>query len=155
MTVHDLGCNRKLIFNFQQMYIFFHWVKYLFWKIDIHEFYFNGKTFSRQSFTLDASFQEFVNSPCMTEIKERSCFIHIDVPGHADNEETLPDSWVYSFFKLFILKFVPIYFLDSKCLYLVLVLHIHHWKHLVKIWWLYWISCTWNTSLDWERYFIE
>jgi hypothetical protein len=39
-----------------------------------------------------SSFQEFVNSPCMTEIKERSCFIHIDVPGHADNAATLPES---------------------------------------------------------------
>lgn len=38
------------------------------------------------------SFQEFVNSPCMTEIKERSCFIHIDVSGHADNAESLPDT---------------------------------------------------------------
>ncbi|XP_055317310.1 uncharacterized protein ZK1073.1 isoform X2 [Sitodiplosis mosellana] len=41
------------------------------------------------------SFQEFVNSPCMTEIKERSCFIHIDVPGHADNADKLPDSFVF------------------------------------------------------------
>ncbi|XP_004537041.1 uncharacterized protein ZK1073.1 isoform X6 [Ceratitis capitata] len=41
------------------------------------------------------SFQEFVNSPCMTEIKERSCFIHIDVPGHADNAEPLPDSFQF------------------------------------------------------------
>ncbi|XP_055923839.1 uncharacterized protein ZK1073.1 isoform X3 [Eupeodes corollae] len=41
------------------------------------------------------SFQEFVNSPCMTEIKERSCFIHIDVPGHADGAEALPDSFQF------------------------------------------------------------
>ncbi|XP_039956537.1 uncharacterized protein ZK1073.1 isoform X7 [Bactrocera neohumeralis] len=41
------------------------------------------------------SFQEFVSSPCMTEIKERSCFIHIDVPGHADNAEALPDSFQF------------------------------------------------------------
>ena len=40
---------------------------------------------------LDASFQDFVNSPCMTEIKERSCFIHVDVPGHADNSGALSD----------------------------------------------------------------
>lgn len=39
----------------------------------------------------DNSFQEFVNSPCMTEIKERSCFIHIDVPGHDENADKLPD----------------------------------------------------------------
>lgn len=39
----------------------------------------------------DASFKDFVNSPCMTEIKERSCFIHVDVPGHADNAAALPD----------------------------------------------------------------
>ncbi|KAI8129471.1 Exocyst complex component 4 [Lucilia cuprina] len=41
------------------------------------------------------SFQEFVNSPCMTEIKERSCFIHIDVPGHADNADALPESFQF------------------------------------------------------------
>ncbi|KAJ6636223.1 Sulfoquinovosidase [Pseudolycoriella hygida] len=41
------------------------------------------------------SFQEFVNSPCMTEIKERSCFIHIDVSGHADNAGALPDSFQF------------------------------------------------------------
>lgn len=41
------------------------------------------------------SFQEFVNSPCMTEIKERSCFIHIDVPGHADGAGPLPDSFQF------------------------------------------------------------
>lgn len=42
----------------------------------------------------DASFQDFVNSPCMTEIKERSCFIHVDVPGHADNAAPLAEKWV-------------------------------------------------------------
>ncbi|XP_017465858.1 PREDICTED: uncharacterized protein ZK1073.1 isoform X2 [Rhagoletis zephyria] len=41
------------------------------------------------------SFQEFVSSPCMTEIKERSCFIHIDVPGHADNADPLPDNFQF------------------------------------------------------------
>lgn len=52
---------------------------------------FNGKIFV-SLLQLDTSFQEFVNSPCMTEIKERSCFIHVDVPGHADNADKLPDS---------------------------------------------------------------
>lgn len=42
-----------------------------------------------------ASFQDFVNSPCMTEIKERSCFIHVDVPGHADNSGPLSDNFVF------------------------------------------------------------
>ncbi|XP_037949274.1 uncharacterized protein ZK1073.1 isoform X2 [Teleopsis dalmanni] len=41
------------------------------------------------------SFQEFVSSPCMTEIKERSCFIHIDVPGHGDNADPLLDSFQF------------------------------------------------------------
>ncbi|XP_030565322.1 exocyst complex component 4 isoform X2 [Drosophila novamexicana] len=41
------------------------------------------------------SFQEFVSSPCMTEIKERSCFIHVDVPGHADNAEALSDGFPF------------------------------------------------------------
>lgn len=45
-------------------------------------------------YCIDTSFQEFVSSPCMTEIKERSCFIHVDAPGHADNTENLPDSYV-------------------------------------------------------------
>jgi protein NDRG1 len=31
----------------------------------------------------------------MMEIKERSCFIHIDVPGHADNAQTLADSFQF------------------------------------------------------------
>lgn len=30
----------------------------------------------------------------MTEIKERSCFIHVDVPGHADNAAPLAEKWV-------------------------------------------------------------
>ncbi|XP_070493095.1 uncharacterized protein ZK1073.1 isoform X5 [Chironomus tepperi] len=42
-----------------------------------------------------ASFQDFVNSPCMTEIKERSCFIHVDVPGHADNSGALSDNFTF------------------------------------------------------------
>uniref|UniRef100_U5EZT5 N-myc downstream regulated n=1 Tax=Corethrella appendiculata TaxID=1370023 RepID=U5EZT5_9DIPT len=41
------------------------------------------------------SFEEFVNSACMIEIKERSCFIHIDVPGHADSAQTLPDNFQF------------------------------------------------------------
>jgi Ndr family. len=31
----------------------------------------------------------------MSEIKERSIFIHIDVPGHEDNAPNLPDRYVY------------------------------------------------------------
>lgn len=42
-----------------------------------------------------ASFEEFVNSACMIEIKERSCFIHIDVPGHADNAPNLADNFQF------------------------------------------------------------
>lgn len=41
---------------------------------------------------LDIMFENFVNQPCMSEIKDRSIFIHIDVPGHEDNADTLPDS---------------------------------------------------------------
>uniref|UniRef100_A0A6E8VCL9 N-myc downstream regulated n=1 Tax=Anopheles coluzzii TaxID=1518534 RepID=A0A6E8VCL9_ANOCL len=44
--------------------------------------------------TNHSSFEEFVNSACMIEIKERSCFIHIDVPGHADNAPNLADQLV-------------------------------------------------------------
>lgn len=48
----------------------------------------NSIQFPTQS---DSSFQDFVNSPCMSEIKERSCFIHIDVPGHEDRAAALSD----------------------------------------------------------------
>uniref|UniRef100_A0A1B6CBP4 AB hydrolase-1 domain-containing protein n=1 Tax=Clastoptera arizonana TaxID=38151 RepID=A0A1B6CBP4_9HEMI len=41
------------------------------------------------------SFQDFVNRPCMSDIKERSIFIHVDVPGHEDNADTLPDSYQF------------------------------------------------------------
>ncbi|XP_052868533.1 uncharacterized protein ZK1073.1 isoform X6 [Anopheles cruzii] len=45
--------------------------------------------------TNHSSFEEFVNSACMIEIKERSCFIHIDVPGHADNAPNLADTFQF------------------------------------------------------------
>ena len=32
--------------------------------------------------------------PCMQEIKDRSVFIHVDVPGHEDNAETLSEKYV-------------------------------------------------------------
>lgn len=41
---------------------------------------------------LDIVFENFVNQPCMSEIKDRSIFVHIDVPGHEENADTLPDS---------------------------------------------------------------
>lgn len=58
-------------------------------------------TLNDNFFTLikDASFQDFVNSPSMSEIKERSCFIHVDVPGHADNSGPLADKWVALIFE--------------------------------------------------------
>lgn len=37
----------------------------------------------------DYSIEEFIKQPCMNEIRERSIFIHVDVPGHEDNAETL------------------------------------------------------------------
>ncbi|VVC90219.1 uncharacterized protein ZK1073.1 isoform X9 [Leptidea sinapis] len=38
---------------------------------------------------------DFVNSPAMSEIKERSCFIHVDVPGHEENSPDLPESYPF------------------------------------------------------------
>ncbi|XP_047020031.1 uncharacterized protein ZK1073.1 isoform X2 [Helicoverpa zea] len=38
---------------------------------------------------------DFVNSPAMSEIKERSCFIHVDVPGHEEGSPDLPDSYQF------------------------------------------------------------
>lgn len=43
-------------------------------------------------FFSDSSIVDFVNSPAMSEIKERSCFIHVDVPGHEESSPDLPDS---------------------------------------------------------------
>lgn len=34
---------------------------------------------------------DFVNQPCMQEIKDRSIFVHVDMPGHQDNADNLPD----------------------------------------------------------------
>lgn len=39
----------------------------------------------------DRSFLDFVNTPCMQEIKDRSIFIHVDMPGHHDNADNLPE----------------------------------------------------------------
>ncbi|EEB18476.1 conserved hypothetical protein [Pediculus humanus corporis] len=41
------------------------------------------------------SFYEFVNHPSMIDIRDRSIFIHVDVPGHEENGEALPDSFQF------------------------------------------------------------
>jgi len=40
-----------------------------------------------------SSFQDFVDHPCMAEIKQRSVFIHVDVPGQHDNSDDLPNDF--------------------------------------------------------------
>ncbi|XP_050672628.1 uncharacterized protein ZK1073.1 isoform X2 [Leptidea sinapis] len=45
--------------------------------------------------TNHTSMVDFVNSPAMSEIKERSCFIHVDVPGHEENSPDLPESYPF------------------------------------------------------------
>ncbi|CAB3227982.1 unnamed protein product [Arctia plantaginis] len=45
--------------------------------------------------TNHSSMVDFANSPAMSEIKERSCFIHIDVPGHEEGSPDLPDSYQF------------------------------------------------------------
>lgn len=45
--------------------------------------------------TNHSSIVDFVNCPAMAEIKERSCFIHVDVPGHEENSPDLPDSYQF------------------------------------------------------------
>ncbi|XP_013175105.1 PREDICTED: uncharacterized protein LOC106123383 isoform X8 [Papilio xuthus] len=42
--------------------------------------------------TNHTSLVDFVNCSAMAEIKERSCFIHVDVPGHEENSPDLPES---------------------------------------------------------------
>lgn len=39
----------------------------------------------------DTSFHDFVEHPTMCEIKERSVFIHVDIPGQEDNATDLAD----------------------------------------------------------------
>jgi len=41
------------------------------------------------------SFHDFVEHPCMQDIKERSIFIHIDVPGQEDGSPDLPDDYQF------------------------------------------------------------
>ncbi|CAG0879619.1 unnamed protein product [Darwinula stevensoni] len=41
------------------------------------------------------SFHDFVEHPAMSEIKQRSVFIHVDVPGQEDNAPDLPDGFVF------------------------------------------------------------
>ncbi|CAH2991938.1 unnamed protein product [Chilo suppressalis] len=45
--------------------------------------------------TNHSSLVDFVTCPAMSEIKERSCFIHVDVPGHEENSPDLPDSYQF------------------------------------------------------------
>lgn len=45
--------------------------------------------------TNHTSMVDFVNHPAMAEIKERSCFIHVDVPGHEENSPDLPESYPF------------------------------------------------------------
>ncbi|XP_013189021.1 uncharacterized protein ZK1073.1 isoform X2 [Amyelois transitella] len=45
--------------------------------------------------TNHSSIVDFISTPAMSEIKERSCFIHVDVPGHEENSPDLPDSYQF------------------------------------------------------------
>ncbi|KPI98153.1 Uncharacterized protein ZK1073.1 [Papilio xuthus] len=45
--------------------------------------------------TNHTSLVDFVNCSAMAEIKERSCFIHVDVPGHEENSPDLPESYPF------------------------------------------------------------
>ncbi|XP_049865855.1 uncharacterized protein ZK1073.1 isoform X2 [Pectinophora gossypiella] len=45
--------------------------------------------------TNHSSLVDFVSTPAMSEIKERSCFIHVDVPGHEESSPDLPDSYQF------------------------------------------------------------
>ena len=39
----------------------------------------------------DTSFHDFVEHPVMKDIKERSIFIHVDLPGQEDDAANLPE----------------------------------------------------------------
>ncbi|XP_023210052.1 uncharacterized protein ZK1073.1-like isoform X1 [Centruroides sculpturatus] len=38
-----------------------------------------------------SSFKDFVDHPCMLEIKQRSVFVHVDIPGQEDNAGDFPN----------------------------------------------------------------
>jgi len=38
-----------------------------------------------------SSFQDFIDQPCMSEVKARSIFIHVDLPGQSDGAPDFPD----------------------------------------------------------------
>jgi len=38
-----------------------------------------------------SSFQDFIEQPCMCEVKARSIFIHVDLPGQSDGAPDFPD----------------------------------------------------------------
>ena len=40
---------------------------------------------------IDADFCKFVEHPSMADVKERSVFIHVDLPGQEDHAVDLPD----------------------------------------------------------------
>ncbi|CAG0895147.1 unnamed protein product [Cyprideis torosa] len=42
-----------------------------------------------------SSFHDFVEHPSMAEVKARSIFIHIDIPGQEDNAQTLKDNYTF------------------------------------------------------------
>lgn len=42
-----------------------------------------------------SSFHDLVEHPCMSEIKPRSVFIHVDVPGQEDNAEDFPNDYQF------------------------------------------------------------
>ncbi|XP_015785821.1 uncharacterized protein ZK1073.1 isoform X2 [Tetranychus urticae] len=42
-----------------------------------------------------SSIRDFVEKPCMSEIKARSIFIHLDIPGQEDGADDLPDDFTF------------------------------------------------------------
>lgn len=40
---------------------------------------------------IDDEFCKFVDHPSMLDVKERSVFVHVDLPGQEDHAQDLPD----------------------------------------------------------------
>ena len=60
------------------------------WRWGMELIYFQSSDLSFPPFT-DTSFHDFVEHPVMKEIKERSIFIHVDLPGQEDDAANLPE----------------------------------------------------------------
>lgn len=72
MTVHDIGTNRK-----KKLFL-------IFFLLPSHK---------KSIFFTDKSWFPFIGHTSMTEVRLRSIFLHVCIPGQEDQAETLPSEY--------------------------------------------------------------